>query len=134
MKGVIFYAQSPELSIWGDAVAWTNTLEKFGYDYYVMVDQEGLHVDWEETKNIDGWRVDNINQALQFIDPNATKVKLDANGIANWDKFVEPENVCYICGPDSGTVPQVFSDQILTLPAKNLWAIECISAIWGKFH
>lgn len=137
MKGVIFYTQSENLSIWADASAWTNTLEKLGYDYYVMVDEQNILPNWEETKNIIGYKVQNIDQALSMIDsidPNNETIFLTMSATQTLSNFTEPANPCYVCGPDNGGEPIFTPDQTLKLDAPNLWAIQCVSAIWGKFN
>lgn len=132
MRGVIFYTLPENLSIWGDPSAWTATLDKMGFDYYVMIDPQNIISNWEETKTITGARVDTMDEALNLID-QPTKVYLTQNGTTELKDFQEPDNVLYILGPDNGDNPNISCDITLKLPAQNLWAIECISAIWGRF-
>lgn len=136
-KGVIFFTQSPHLSIWGDPSAWTNTLDKMNFDFYIMIDEEGIVPSWVETKSIEGYRVGTFDEALiklNSIHPECDQVFLTENAITDLKDFIEPENPVYICGRDSGGLSYTGSDYEIKLSAPNLWAIECISAIWGRFQ
>ena len=136
-KGVIFYAQSEIRSIWGDPSAWTNTLEKLGVDFYIMIDIEKIVPNWEETKQIEGHRVDNFNDALTKlgeVHPECKTVFFTMNSNIELKDFTHPANVCYVVGADSGDTPSFESDHSIKLFSPNLWAIQCISiALYDNF-
>jgi len=135
MRGVIFYNQSNNNSIWGDISAWTSSLEKMGWDFYIAIDIDNEVPNWVETKNIEGYRVSNMDEALSKLDSihsvcETVYLTMDSNVLLQ--EWPEPENVCYICGPDNGTNPVINADYDIKIDALNLWAIECISIIYGR--
>jgi len=130
MKGVIFYTQSETKSIWADPSAWINTLEKLGVDFYIMIDEEKIVPNWEETKQIEGHRVDTFTGALtklNEIHPECETVSFDMDAKIELKDFTHPTNVCYVLGADNGENPIFIPDHKIKLYAQNLWAIQCIS-------
>ena len=137
MKGCIFYNHSNTASIWGDMSAWTNTLEKIGYDFYIAIDINNVEPNYTETKSIEGYRVSTFDEALtklSEIHPECETVQLTMTATKNLSEFTEPVDVCYVCGPDSGSEPEFTPDHKIKLTPPNLWAIQCICGIWGKFQ
>jgi len=136
MKGVIFFSEPEHLSIWGDPIAWTNTIDKMKYDFYIMIDQQRIVPNWTETKSITGHRVDSFSEALDLLKknyPQCKQVYFTPNGNTDFIEYKEPNNVVYIFGSDSNGLDYNNADYNVKLPAKDLWAVECLSAIWGRF-
>lgn len=135
-KGVIFHAHSEMLSIFGDPVAWTNTIEKLGFDFYIMIDKEAIVPDWVETKSIQGYRVDDMADALQLLSdrrPECSLVELREDAVTTVTDWTPPEDICWIVGPDVGADPVLPTAQKISLPCGRLWAIQAITAVWGRY-
>ena len=129
--------QTNQQSMLADISMVSSSLEKANYDFYIAIDEGNIEPNWVETKSIDGYRVVNMADALAKlveIHPECETVQIISTAATDMTAFTEPANVCYICGPDNGAEPVITTDHKIKLNAGNLWALECVFALWGRFQ
>ena len=122
-KGVIFFAEHIQQSLWGDILGWKNTLKKMGVDFYYAIDTTGDIIATDQT-----YRCTSFNEALTRLateHPECETVWFKIGASVELKDFEHPANACYIFGQDSGTTIYTTANHEVKLYAENLWAIEC---------
>jgi hypothetical protein len=131
MIGVIFHAETPEQSMFGDVLAWRNILSKFKVDFYIVVDEGKIIPDWKD-KVIPSHRVSSLEEGVAILKskyPTCKPIYFDKTG----SPFTtQPGDVCFIFGSDHSGLK--FSEGIKNkLIDFDLWAINCASiALWEQ--
>ena len=125
--GVIFHAETPEQSLWGDIVGWRNVLKKLGVDFYYAIDTRGDLIAEGQP-----YKVRSLDEAIEKVKkdyPECKLVLLDNNATKSLKDFIKTEDVCYIFGPD-GTFPFTKPDiESIKLNGDNLFAVVCAGIV-----
>lgn len=133
MKGICFYAESQNHSLSGDIIRWTNLIEKLGFDYYIVIDNNDIIPTWVETKQITGHRVNSMADAISLIGstyPNATKVKMDETGQTKITAYTIPSDVCFFVGSDTHGFDEFTADDtIMAITSYPIWAIDVVNQV-----
>lgn len=130
--GVIFHAETPQQSLWGDITGWRNVLSKLNVDFYYSIDTTGDLIATEQP-----YRVTSLDEAIEKVSSNHPECKLvllDMDSTLELKDFKHPKDVCYIFGPDSGNINSLIVDQKVKIYAHNLWAVICAGIVFNDRH
>ncbi len=136
VKGIIFACEPEIQSLMGSPVGWTNTLDKLGIDFYIMVDTQNEVPNWDDSRR-ESYRVTNYADALTKlteVHPECSKIKVEMSQTTDLKDYTHPTDACYIFGPDGGAYPTFTEDGGLKCYADNLWAVECATAVCFDIH
>ena len=126
--GVIFSAESPEVSIFGDIQAWRNILGKWGVDFYIFIDSEEIIPKWTDAQT-ESYRVNNYEEAmvkLKEVHPECKTTLFTNNTFDLLQGHLHNEHECYIVGGDGHWI-DLNTDFKVKLQCGAIWAINCIN-------
>ena len=130
--GVIFHAETPQQSLWGDIVGWRNVLKKLNVDFYYAIDTVGDLIAIDQP-----YRVTNLDEAIRktkTTHPECELILLDMNATLELKDFRHPKDVCYIFGPDGGGIINPIVSKSIKLYAYNIWAVICAGIVFSDRH
>jgi MinD superfamily P-loop ATPase len=120
--GVIFHAESPIKSLYGDVQGWRNLISKMNVDYYIVIDKEGIIPNWED-KVIKSYRVNNIQEAIALVPIDDEVIVFSNTG----KKYTATAgNKCFVFGSDSGKLDLT---DTYSLGEHELFAMNCASIV-----
>jgi len=131
LKGVIFFTEPNNLSLWGDIAGIRNTLTKLVVDFYIVVDQQNIIPDWND-EVIESYRVSTFQEALdklEQIHPECETVWLTSEATTELKDFDHPTNACYVMGADSGGTVYTTADHNVKIYGPNLFAAIVIGIV-----
>lgn len=123
--------ESNTKSLWGDISGWSNVLNKFGVDFYITVDIEGIEPNWNDS-NIESYHVNTFQEALdklQEVHSECETVWLKSDNSIELKDFTHPINACYIFGADNANTVFDTADHNVKLYIIDIWAINCASIV-----
>lgn len=124
MKGVVFWAEPPEKSIFGDPQAFRNILSKWDVDFYIVVDEHNFIPHWND-KKFESHRVSEYSEAMKIMVekyPQCVTTFLTPNGDETLQDHIHQENEIYVVGMDSRKT-ELSADHKVRLPCGEIWAI-----------
>lgn len=131
MKGVIFFTEPNNLSLWGDIAGITNTLSKLVVDFYIVVDEHNIIPNWTDQR-MESYRVNTFQEALtklEEVHPECETVWLSQSNSVELKDFDHPVNACYIVGSDSGNTIMDNADHNIKLYGPNLFAVIVLGIV-----
>lgn len=128
MIGVIFSVEPPNKSIWGDVIGWTNILDKWEVDFYIMVDKDALVPNWEDSRR-ESYRVNNYDEALaklKEVHPECITTLFTNNTDKTLNEHTHYKEECYILGPDNSWIDLDVTTKV-KIPSGPIWAVNCVN-------